>query len=269
MKATRLTRLVAATGATSMLALCPLAPAQAANGVLLRYTFKAGQASTYAVSIKVSQVFVTQKTSYSDQLTLLQRVAQLYSDGSATLRNTYTNSTLATNGEVVPLKLTGVSSVQRVARNGAVLSTKATGATAQTGLLYLAGDVNVRPLLPGTAVAIGKSWSTQQRLSLGHLGVFMVQQRFKLAAVKAQGGHQIAQIQVSGNQPVHMTHGILAENGTLGSAGTIQFDTTSGGLSALHEQVQQKLTVTATSKTAQGKHVSLSFTAVVDVVRKS
>jgi hypothetical protein len=269
MTMTRLARLIAATLTVSTIALCQLAPASAANSVRLRYTFKANQSHTYSAVIKVSVAFLKQKSSYSDKLTLTQRVAQAYLDGSATLQSSYSKSTLTSNGLVAPLNLKSIGMTQHVAQDGTVLATQTKGISQQNGLAYLASGVNTHPILPKMSVSMGQTWAMTQQVSLGHLGVFPLAQKFKLTGMKTQSSHRIAQIQVSGNQPVHLTKGPLSENGTIKSSGTIQFDTTGGVLVALHEQVQQSLTVTATGGVSKGRHATDTTIASVDVVKTS
>jgi hypothetical protein len=262
-------RLLAATIAVSTVALGQMAPASAAGGVTLHYTFKAGQTTTYTISVKVDQMQVTQRSSSGDKLTLTQRVQKAAADGSALLQVSYSNSTASVAGMVSPLDLKAVSVSQRLAQDGTVLATQTSGISKQNNLTYLASGLNTHPIMPKATVSMGQSWTMPQQLTLGHFGVFPVKQRFQLKAVTTKGGHKVAQIAVSGSQPVHTTQGPLVESGTLGSSGTIQFDTTSGTLSVLHEQVQQKLTVKATAGASKGHSATITFTATVDVARKS
>ncbi|HWE63348.1 MAG TPA: hypothetical protein VHB98_16650, partial [Chloroflexota bacterium] len=108
-----------------------------------------------------------------------------------------------------------------------------------------------------------------QRFSLGQLGLLTMTQRFKLASVTTKGGHRLAQIQVSGSQPLKITSGTTLETGTATSTGTLQFDLTSGLLAALHEKIQQHLTVKEKGANAAGGGQTITYTTSLDVVKTS
>lgn len=273
MKATHATRMLIAPLTILALALCQVGPVRAAGGMLLRYHFVPGQQSGYSLVLKIVEVVVAgpqQTFSFREDLTFTQKVQKVYADGSALITYAFDAGTVTVNGKSTPLSLKTVHGTERITPDGRVLSIKTAGLSSQStgGLNPNSGSMGSTPQLPLSPVSAGSTWTTKQTVSLGQLGGIASTQHFTLVGFSAASGHTVAQMHVTGKEPLHVTLSGTKMNGSASNSGDIRFGVDSGLLLASHEQIGLKAALTS-ANSANTQSGTVSLTENLDLARIS
>jgi hypothetical protein len=273
MRATHATRMLIAPLMILAPALCQMGPARAAGGVLLRYHFVPGQTSRYSLILKIAEVVVAgpqQTFSFREDLTFAQKVQKVYAGGSALVTYAFDGGTVTANGKSTPLSLKSVKGSEHITPDGRVLSSASAGLSSQGtgGLNPNSGSMGSTPQLPVAPVSVGSTWTTTQTTSLGQLGAIASTQHFRLVALGAASGHTVAQMHMTGKEPLHVTLSGTKMNGTVGNSGDIRFDVDSGLLLSTHETIALKAAL-ASANSANTQSGTISLTENLDIARIS
>lgn len=237
----------------------PVAPARAADAVLLRYHFAVGQTNGYKASVTIKEVVTAgpqqQTISLKEALGFTQRVSKVYPDGSALIVATYTNATVTANGQTRSLPLRGAT--ERISATGQT--------TATTTSAFSGGSINLASTnaLPPNPVAVNDSWTTAQTISLGTPATAHVKQKSTLVSLSSAAGSRVAEIRTSVlPSSLNITVNGVTLKGDAAGGSTSRFDVDAGLLDRAHTRVQIPL-----KGTYQGANIRIILDETADIVR--